>query len=142
MTRIDRWLTWMIRLNAFVLLLAVIPIFFPTELMVEMHERFGLGQLSRDRITEYLTRSASACYAMHGAVLLLLASDVRRYRMLIDGLYLVHFAFAMTMLGIDLYAGMPGWWTLAEVGTISVVAIIIFGTNQLAKRFDAISQSA
>lgn len=68
-------------------------------------------------------------------VLLVLASDVRRYRRFIDWMYAaIHFLFALTMLGIDLFAGMPGWWTAAEVGTIRAVAVTIFTVNQMAKR--------
>lgn len=134
MSAADRLLTWLIRANAAILLCAVLPIFFPTELMAEMHQRLGLGTLARDRLTEYLTRSVSACYAVHGAVLLVLASDVRRYRRLIDWMYVIHFLFALTMLGIDLFAGMPAWWTISEVGTIGAVAVMVFTVNQIAKR--------
>jgi hypothetical protein len=102
--------------------------------MAEMHQRLGLGTFARDRLTEYLTRSASACYAMHGAVLLVLASDVRRYRRFIDWMYTIHLLFALTVLGIDLYAGMPRWWTAAEVGTISAVAVTVLTVNRVAKR--------
>jgi hypothetical protein len=137
MSRADRLLTWLIRANAAILLCAALPIFFPTELMAETHQRLGLGTFVRDRLTEYLTRSVSACYAMHGAVLLALASDVRRHRRLIDWVYVLHFLFALTMLGIDLNAGMPGWWTVAEVGTIGAVAVVVFTVNQIAKRSPA-----
>ncbi len=137
MTPVDRLLTWLIRANAAVLLCAAAAVFFPTDLMAEVHARLGLGTFVRDRLTEYLTRSASAGYAMHGAVLAALTTDVRRYRRLIDRVYVLHFLFALTMLGIDLHAGMPGWWTAAEVGTIGVVAVMIFGVNQIAKRSPA-----
>jgi hypothetical protein len=134
MTPTDRLLTWLIRANAAVLLLAVVPVFFPPDLMADMHRSFGLGELARDRITEYLTRSLSACYALHGTTLLFLSTDVRRYRRFIDWMYAVHFGYALTLLGIDLYAGMPTWWAAAEVGTIAAVAVVIFGVNQVAKR--------
>ncbi len=137
MTPVDRLLTWLIRANAAVLLCAAAAIVFPTDLMAEVHTRLGLGTFIRDRLTEYLTRSASAGYAMHGAVLAALTTDVRRHRRLIDRVYVLHFLFALTMLGIDLHAGMPGWWTAAEVGTIGVVAVMIFGVNQIAKRSPA-----
>jgi hypothetical protein len=130
----DRLLSWLIRANAAILLCALVPIVFPPELMAGMHERFGLGTLARDRITEYLTRSLSACYALHGGVLWVLASDVRRYARLIDSVYVMHFLFALTLLGIDLYAGMPAWWTATEVGTIGTVAVGLFTLNQVAKR--------
>ena len=77
MSPADRLLTWLIRANAAILLCAALPIFFPTELMAEMHQRLGLGTFVRDRLTEYLTRSVSACYAMHGAVIPCLNTDYR-----------------------------------------------------------------
>ncbi len=137
MTPIDRLLTWLIRLNAAVLLLALVPMVFPTDVMADMHERFGLGTFPRDRLTEYLTRSAAACYALHGGVVLMLASDVRKYRQLIDRMYLLHLAFALTILGIDLFAGMPLWWTVAEGGTIASVAVVVLRVNQRAKADDS-----
>ena len=94
-----------IRANAAVLLLAVVPVFFPPDLMAEMHRSLGLGELARDRMTEYLTRSLSACYALHGAVLWGLSTDVRRYRRFIDCMYAVHFTYALTLFGIDLTRG-------------------------------------
>ena len=58
MSPADRLLIWLIRANAAILLCAAVPIFFPTELMADMHQWLGLGTLARDRLTEYLTRSA------------------------------------------------------------------------------------
>lgn len=138
MTPLDRLLTRLIRLNAAVLLLAAVPVLFPTDLMAGMHERMGLGPFPRDRLTEYLTRSAAACYAMHGAVVWMLSWDVARYRDLITGMYRLHLLFAAAVCGIDVWAGMPGWWTLAEGGTIAVVAVVIGEVNRRAKRVSCI----
>jgi len=134
MTNLDRLLTWMIRANAAILIVAILPIFFPTEFMAEIHEWFGLGTLSRDRLTEYLTRSAATCYTLHGGVLLLLSTDVPRYRPMIPWMYGLHLAFAGFLLGIDLYAGMPGWWTASEVGSISLVAVVVLIVERLARK--------
>ena len=134
MSLADRVLTWLIRANAAILLLAAGPVFFPTELMARMHADMGLGTFPESRLTEYLTRSAAACYAMHGAVVLLLSTDVRRYRPMIPWIYRIHLGFAATVLGIDLYSRMPAWWTVAEAGTISGVAMVILGVNRWATR--------
>lgn len=134
MAPLDRLLTRLIRLNALVLLLAAVPIFFPTDLMAAMHQRMGLGTFPRDRLTEYLTRSAAACYALHGAVVWMLSWDVVRYRDLVTGMYRLHLLFALTVCGIDLWAGMPWWWTLAEGGTIAAVAVGIGAVNRRAAR--------
>lgn len=136
MTPADRALTWLVRANAAILLAAVVPVFFPTDLMAELHLRLGLGELVRGRLTEYLTRSAAACYALHGGVLALVSTDVRRYRPLIAPLYGLHLAFAAAVLGIDLYAGMPMWWTAAEAGTIGGVAVLGLALNRRAAAND------
>ena len=134
MAPLDRLLTRLIRLNAAVLLLAAAPMLFPTDLMAGMHERLGLGPFPRDRLTEYLTRSAAACYALHGAVVWMLSRDVVKYRELVTGVYRLHLLFALTVCGVDLWAGMPGWWTLAEGGTIAAVAVGIGAVNRRAAR--------
>jgi hypothetical protein len=53
-------------------------------------------------------------------------------------MYVIHLAFAATILGIDLFAGMPTWWTAAEAGTIAAVAVVILAVNRRAKRGDPI----
>jgi hypothetical protein len=137
----DRLLSLLMRLNAGILLLAAVPMFFPTRWMATMHETLGLGQFPEDRLTEYLTRSAAACYTMHGAVVWLIAQDVRRYRPLIPGLYVIHLLFAFTLLLIDLFAGMPAWWIVSEVGTISTVAILMLFVQRWAARQSPVLES-
>jgi hypothetical protein len=134
MTPADRLLAWLIRANAVILLLAVVPVFFPPELMAAIHARFGLGTLPREPIVEYLTRSAAACYAMHGGVVWLLSTDVRAYRRLITRVYQIHLVFAATVFCIDVYAGLPWWWTVTEGGTIAGVAGVILTVNRRAER--------
>jgi hypothetical protein len=136
MSPADRLLTWLIRANAAVLLLAAGPVFFPTALMAQLHADLGLGTFPANPLTEYLTRSAAACYAMHGGMVLLLSTDVRRYRPMIPWVYRIHLAFAAAVFGIDLFAGMPVWWTVAEGGTIAVVAVVILGVNRRAAASD------
>jgi len=139
MTPADRWLARAIRANAAILLLAAVPIFFPTDWMAESNERLGLGLFVRNPLTEYLTRSAAACYSLHGVVLLLLSLDVPRYRPMIRWIYYSHLTFAAKLLGIDLVAGMPAWWIFAEVGTISTVAVGILVLNRRAAQVSSSS---
>ncbi|OWK45212.1 hypothetical protein [Fimbriiglobus ruber] len=129
MSRPDRLLTWLLRANAAVLLCAAVPVFFPADLMADAHARLGLGAFPHGRLTEYLARSLSACYALHGVVIWLLSTDVCRYRPLLVPVYISHVVFAVTLAGIDLSAGMPAWWAYTEAGTIVVVAGIILSTN-------------
>ena len=133
MSPTDRTLMWLMRVNAAILLTAIVPVFFPADLMADLHARLGLGEFPRDRLTDYLTRSAAACYALHGAVVLLVSTDVPRYRPLIAPLYGLHLVFAGAMLGIDLFAGMPVWWTVAEAGTIGGFAVVGLAMTRRAR---------
>jgi hypothetical protein len=68
-------------------------------------------------IVSYLTRSASSLYALYGALLLYLASDVVRYLGVVRFLALAAQAHALVLVVIDLNAGLPPWWIAAE-GTV------------------------
>lgn len=124
----DRVLKWLMRANAAILLLAAVPMFFPTKLMAECNQWLGLESLHRAPLTEYLTRSLCAMYVMHGAVVWALSTDVRRYRPVIVVTYWLHLMFAFTMVGIDVFAGMPRYWLNGEgctIGTVSVLALLV-----------------
>ena len=82
--------------------------------MADAHAALGLGAFPEGPVTEYLARSASALYALRGALLLLASSDVRRYSALIAFLGVTGCIFGAAMILIDLKAAMPWWWTLAE----------------------------
>ncbi|MDX2199905.1 MAG: hypothetical protein SF069_13155 [Phycisphaerae bacterium] len=121
-----RLLTILLRLIGGVMLLATLAVAMPTKWMAWTHTQIGLGDLPRGPIVEYLTRSLSALYAVHGAVLLMLAMDVRRYRAVIAGVGGLHAAFGLTTVWIDWVAGMPMWWTANEGGPVAVVGGVIF----------------
>ncbi|MGO8746577.1 MAG: hypothetical protein ACLQNE_11360 [Thermoguttaceae bacterium] len=68
MNRYERTLVLLLRLDAILLLMAMIPSMMPFEWMKEIHRCLGLGELPDGPIMGYLTRSLSVMYAMHGAV--------------------------------------------------------------------------
>ena len=68
--------------------MAVLPILMPTEWMVYLHTQLQLGDLPIAPIVEYLTRSVSAVYAMHGVLLLFISFDLAKYRSLLRFLIL------------------------------------------------------
>lgn len=119
-------LAWLLRLNALVLILALIPMLFPFSVMNTIHQWFGLGELPQAPITEYLTRSLSLVYALHGAVCLALAMDVKRYLPLIQLVAMFHFGFGLLILAIDLYAGLPWFWTIGEGPMITLFATFVY----------------
>jgi hypothetical protein len=62
----------------------------------------------------YLARSASALYALHGALVLFRSFDVLRYWSLITFLAALAVLHGAVMLWVDLAEGMPVWWTAIE----------------------------
>jgi hypothetical protein len=63
---------------------------------------------------EYLARSLSAFYALVGAVCLVVAADLERYRPLVRFLGVAFALMSFVLLGVDLAAGMPWWWSASE----------------------------
>lgn len=114
MPRPEWLLAWLLRLSGMMLLLAFFAVFLPTDWMAAIHARLGLGEMPRTPLVEYLTRSLSALYAVHGGLMLYVSTDVRRHRGVIRYLGATACAFGLATFAIDLYAPMPWYWTVAE----------------------------
>jgi len=123
--RAERWLVLLLRLGGCVMLLATFAILLPTSWMVAVHAWLGMGELPRAGIVEYLTRSVSALYAVHGGLLLVLSRDVRRYAGVIAYLGAANVALGGVFLAIDLHAGMPWYWTIGEGPPVSLFGVVI-----------------
>ena len=121
----ERWLTWLLRLGGVLTGSAFFTMFLPVEWMAAIHRDLGLGELPRAPITDYLTRSLSAMYAMHGAILLALSMDVRRYRPVVEVLGWATAVLGVALTAIDLHASMPLWWTLSEGPWVVVIGAVV-----------------
>jgi hypothetical protein len=126
----DRWLALVLRLNGAVLLLAAFAVVMPSPWMDDAHRWLGLGPLPEGVIVEYLARSASALYALAGAVTVFLASDVGRYRPLIAFVAGAHVVFGAVMLALDLAVGMPGYWVIGEGPTVALIGVVLLWLNR------------
>ncbi len=127
MTNRDKRLKIVLHILGWTTLLAVGAVVMPRSWMASTHEWLGLGEFPAAPIVENLARSVSAFYAIFGAVCLVLASDIERYRPLIKFLGALLVIFGVTLIGIDLAAGMPPWWTASEG-----LSTIVFGVLMLA----------
>ena len=78
------------------------------------HDLLGLGELPTGPVVVYLARSVSAFYAFFGALCLVLAADLERYRPLVRFLGVSFTGMGMVFIGVDLVAGMPWWWSACE----------------------------
>jgi hypothetical protein len=95
--------------------------------MVATHRWLGLGEMPTDPVVEYLARDLSAFYALVGALLLVMTSDLERYRPLVRFVALAFIVLSILFTGVDLAAGMPWWWTASEgPGGIAFGALMFF----------------
>jgi hypothetical protein len=132
MTRNEKILVWLLRVTGVVMLSALGAVVMPFSCMNSIHHQLGLGALPDAPIVGYLTRSISALYALHGALLIFLAADVRRYVPVVRFLAVIDAVFGAIMLGIDWAVGMPPFWTLPEgPGTVAFGLLMLWLTRSL-----------
>ena len=121
----ERVLKWFLRVSGVLILLAVIPVFAPTDWLAGCHERIGLGPLPKGAIVEYLMRSLSGFYAMYGGLILVLAADPRRYSGAIAYTALASVLFGLLMIWVDRRVGLPLVWILSEGPSAILLGIFI-----------------
>src|SRR5215813_1117033 len=114
MTKSDKALVILLRLVGGSALFALVAVFMPVSWMAATHRWLGLGEMPTAPIVEYLARSLSAFYAIMGALCLVLANDLERYRPLVRLLGVAFALMSLVLLGVDVAAGMPWWWSVSE----------------------------
>jgi hypothetical protein len=95
-------------------LFAQVAVFMPMSWMAATHRWLGLVEMPTGPVVEYLARSLSSFYAVMGALCLVVAADLDRYRPLVRFLGLAFAPMSLVLLGVDLAAGMPWWWSASE----------------------------
>lgn len=113
-TEVEVLIGWLLRLMGGIVLMAIVPVFFPASWMKFLHEQAGLGSIPDQPIFWYLTRSLSLMYFVHGVFVFAISTNVRRYWPLIKMLCALNVVIGLILIGIDLNASMPWWWTIAE----------------------------
>ena len=127
-----RLIAALLRLAGAVTGCAFFAIFLPVDWMIETHEWLGLGVFPRSPLVDYLTRSIAALYGFHGCLLLIIASDPVKYRALVWYAAAMNIGFGAIMFAIDLHAGMPVFWTMAEGPPIVALGIVVGMLNARA----------
>ncbi|GAA5510107.1 hypothetical protein Rcae01_05613 [Novipirellula caenicola] len=107
-------LRWFLRFVGMVTLLAFPAAVMPEQWMIEIAEVLGIDSFPAAPLTFYLARHLSILYGFVGIGLLVLASDLVRYRPLVRYLATGTIAFGAAQFVVDAMAGMPLWWTLGE----------------------------
>ena len=114
MTKSDKALVLLLRLVGVPALFALVAVFMPASWMAATHRWLGLGEMPNGPVVEYLARSLSAFYAVMGTLCLALTTDLERYRPLVRFLGVAFALMSLVLLGVDLVAGMPWWWSASE----------------------------
>jgi hypothetical protein len=107
-------LVWFLRVYAGVLLLALPAALAPEGFLAAGYQATGLGNWPEIPLLSYLTRSASAIYALIGTMLLVISFDVARYRPLILLLGWASIFRGVYLIVLEWAVGLPLWWVLVE----------------------------
>lgn len=118
-------LVFLLRLGGAVTCAAFLAVFLPVEWMAATHQWLGLGEFPRAPIVGYLARSIAALYGFHGVLLFIIARDPARYRTIVQYAGVMNIAFGLLLIGIDVNAGMPAYWTLAEGPPIIAFGVVV-----------------
>jgi hypothetical protein len=123
--KLDRLLSWLLKLTALAHLGALAGIFMPASLMATFHARLGLGAFPDAPIAVYLARSLSALYALYGGILWICGTDVRRFAPVITYFSVTGVFFSILITVLDLRAGLPWYWTVGEGPMLAVLCVLI-----------------
>ena len=123
-TRSERVLVLLLRLSGVVTLMAFPAMLLPTAWMASAHELLGMGPFPESSVVDYLTRSIAALYGFHGALLLLVSCNVRRYRPIVVFLAVMYLVFGGMLFFIDLHAGMPWYWSYGEWPPLILLGVV------------------
>jgi len=120
-----RLLIVLLRLGGIITCTAFLAMLLPTDWMAATHQWLGLGEFPRVAIVDYLTRSVAALYGFHGVLLLLVSRDPVRHRTIVTFLGIMNVGMGVLFVLIDLHAGMPAFWTLAEGPPVAVFGLLL-----------------
>lgn len=136
MNSAERALQILLRIGGIVVVSAFFAIFLPVHWMAATHEWLGLGVFPASPLVDYLSRSASLLYAWHGGLLLVASFDIRRYRPILLYLGIVTALGGLILLGIDLHAGMPVYWTLCEGPPVALLGCLMVWLVRRVRGYD------
>lgn len=121
----QRLLAALLRLGGSFLLAAFLAMFLPPDWMAATHQWLGLGEFPRSAVVDYLARSIAALYGFHGVLMFVVARDLVRLAPIVRFIGVMNITLGAALIAIDLYAGMPWWWTLGEGPPIIAFGVVV-----------------
>ena len=119
--------TCVLALVGFVELFAFVAAVMPRGWMESGYGWVGIGEMPTDPVFESAMRQVSFSYGLHGVGLLLIATDVVRYRPLVILSALGYLTFGVVFLFSDIAVGMPRMWVAGNAGSAGLVGVILLG---------------
>jgi len=122
----EKVLIIIMRLSGLLLVTAFIAVFLPYETMAVIHKKIGLGHFPQVPILDYLARSVSFFYGIHGVLILYISFNLVRYLPLLKLLCYLGFAFGIALFFIDMNAPMPAKWAFSEGPMVISINLVIY----------------
>ena len=113
-----------LRLEGGIEMLAFVAAVMPHSWMAATHRWLGLGEFPASPLMDYMIRSVSFLYGLHGVLLLILATDVHRFKPLILYAAASYLLAGVVFAVVDVSNHMPWWWTVSEVGSVISLGVI------------------
>jgi hypothetical protein len=118
---------WILAAVGVVELFAFPSAVMPREWMQAGHAWLGMGEMPEGPVFEAVMRQVSFSYGLHGAALLLIASDVDRYRPLVILSAIGYLAYGLVFLFTDIGLGMPRLWVAGNAGSTILIGVLLLG---------------
>ncbi|MDA0833205.1 MAG: hypothetical protein O2955_11675 [Planctomycetota bacterium] len=125
MHKAESQLKRVLRILGVIDLLALIAVFMSRAQMASLHDWSGLESFPEGTVVGYLARSASLMYALHGALILYLSTDVVRYAAVIRFLGFAALVHGAAVFAIDMIEAMPMWWRWVEGPCFATTGLIV-----------------
>lgn len=110
----ERALRIVLRVVGTVSMSAVFAVAMPGDWMAAAHAWLGLGEMPREPIVGYLARSASALYALGGALAWRVSYDLERLLPVVRFMGISAIVLGAVLIVADTAEGLPLHWILGE----------------------------
>ncbi|MGB7342986.1 MAG: hypothetical protein WBD20_02125 [Pirellulaceae bacterium] len=110
----DKWLLLFLRAVGYITLLAFAAAVMPEKWMIDIARILTIDAFPDAPLTFYLARNLSLLYGFVGVGVLVIASDLDRYRPMVRMLAIGTIIFGVLQIVCDGMSAMPWWWTWGE----------------------------
>lgn len=119
---------WVLRISGVTEILAFFAVVMPRSWMEISHQWLGMGEMAGGGLLMFMIRQASYTYGMHGISLVVIASDVVRFRKLVILNGIAYLLAGPLFFWIDYSTGMPWFWTVIDsfgCGSMGAVLLLL-----------------